>query len=150
VAAKRVLPELFERTKNMDMPKINGIYEFHVKMGNNVRKISGVLTHILKEGEEMLLIVGDRTISFEDVVNMTGPYDGWTGELIQQEKPMGYYSNLPYNRESCRELAERVTELWDTEDLVRFAVHRLTKDYLADKELFDDAAKQEDRFANDE
>ena len=66
----------------MEMPKINGIYEFHVKMGNNVRKIAGVLTHILKEGDETLLIVGLRTISFEDVVSITGPYDGWTGELI--------------------------------------------------------------------
>jgi len=63
---------------------------------------------------------------------------------------MGYFSKLPYNRESCRELAETVIESWDTEQLVSFAIHRLTKEYLSDRELFDDAAKQEDRFADDE
>ncbi len=61
---------------------IGQFYTFVVKIGARNVTISGVLSHILKEGDENLLIVGERTIGAEDVMKITGPYDK-NGHLIR-------------------------------------------------------------------
>jgi len=57
------------------------------------------------------------------------------------------FSGMKHDEDSCRALAEHVTELWETSDLVEFAVQVLTERYLADKELFLADARQEDELS---
>jgi len=57
------------------------------------------------------------------------------------------FSGMEHNQESCRALAEHVTEFWDTKTLAEFVVEVLTERYMADKENFLHDAKQEDELS---
>mgnify|MGYP003332269445 CR=1 FL=1 len=69
---------------------------------------------------------------------------------------MGYFSSIPHNEDSCRELAERVIAYAESDELASMDVAELAKRYLANVELFklhaqseDDADDEDDRTIED-
>tara|TARA_Y100001936_G_C15448897_1_gene348063 strand:+ start:268 stop:435 length:168 start_codon:yes stop_codon:yes gene_type:complete len=50
------------------------------------------------------------------------------------------------NNDNCHKLAEEVVDDWDMGDLIAYAIERLTRDYLEDKEMFNN--DWEDKFEN--